>query len=67
MFLIGHNRSTNQRSGMILEVHIQIFSEYMLIKVFTFKKFQGAQIFKFFVKIGMKLPLHKRTNAEIQI
>ena len=24
-FLIGQNRSTNQRSGMILEVQIQIF------------------------------------------
>ena len=25
IFLIGQNRSTNQRSGMILEVQIQIF------------------------------------------
>ena len=44
--LIGQNRSTNQRSGMILEVQIQIFGAH--VKVFIFKKFQGAQILIFF-------------------
>ena len=46
IFLIGQNRSTNQRSGMILEVQIQIFGAH--VKVFIFKKFQGAQILIFF-------------------
>ena len=45
-FLIGQNRSTSQRSGMILEVQIQIFGarRRTRVKVFIFKKFQGAQI-----------------------
>ena len=47
-FLIGQNRSTNQSSGMIFEVQIQISgarAQRMRIKVFIFKKFQEAQIF----------------------
>ena len=54
-FLIGPNRSSNQWSGMILEVHFQNFGtrSHMLhrctyVKVFIFKKFQGAQILIFF-------------------
>ena len=48
IFLIGQNRSTNQRSGMILpvEVQIQIFGAHAK---FSFSKvFQGAQILIFF-------------------
>ena len=48
-FLIGQNRSNNQRSGMILEVQIRSFStrergarRRTLVKVFILKKFQGA-------------------------
>ena len=43
IFLIGQSRSTNQSSGMVLEVQIQIKHA----KVFIFKKFQGAQILIF--------------------
>ena len=52
---MGQNRSTNQRSGIILEVQIQNFSERerctrrcTSVKVFIFKKFQGAEISIFF-------------------
>ena len=48
-FLIGQNRSGNQRSGMILEVQIQNFgarakSRRTRVKVFILKKFQGTQL-----------------------
>ena len=49
LFLNGQNRSTNQRSGMILEVQYRRFSarargahRRMRIKVFILKKFHGA-------------------------
>ena len=49
LFLIGQNRSTNQRSGMILEFKNQRFNarargahQRTRIKVFIFKNFQGA-------------------------
>ena len=43
IFLIGQNRATNQRSGIILEVQIRSFSarRRTRVKVFIFKKFQG--------------------------
>ena len=54
-FLFGQKRSSNQRSGMILEVQFQNFGTRMCrapwctrIKVFIFKNFQGAQILIFF-------------------
>ena len=46
IFLIGQNRSTNQRSGMTLEVQIQIFS-VRACQSFHLQKFQGAQILIF--------------------
>ena len=46
IFLIGPNRSTNQRSGMTLEVQIQIFS-VRACQSFHLQKFQGAQILIF--------------------
>ena len=53
--MIGQNRSTNQRSGMILEVQFQNFDGHAhrarlrtRFKVFIFLKFQGAQISIFF-------------------
>ena len=46
-FLIGQNKSSNQKSGMILEVQIQNFSTHTSVKVFIFKKYQGAQILIF--------------------
>ena len=50
---ICQNRSSNQRSGIILEVQIQNFGARgahwrTCVKVFIFKKFQGAQILLFF-------------------
>ena len=49
LFLRGQNRSTNQRSGMILEVQNRRFSAHtrgahwrMRTKVVIFKKLQGA-------------------------
>ena len=74
-FLIGQNRSGNQRSGMSLEVQIQNFGDARAgarkSKVFIFKQFQGAQISIFFVKIGRKLPFtiknkHKNTNLKFE-
>ena len=41
-FWIVHNRSTNQRSGTILEVQIQNFGGACVSKFFIFKTFQGA-------------------------
>ena len=69
IFLIGQCKSTNQRSGMIFKVQIQIFGAPALrVKVFIFKKFQGAQILIFFfVKIGMKLPFTLKNKSKIQI
>ena len=63
-FLIGQNRSSNQRSGMILELQIQNFraSRRTRVKVLIFKKFQGAQL----LKLAWSFLLQKRTNAEIK-
>ena len=51
-FLSGQNRSTNQRSEMILEAQNRRFSarahRRMRSKLFIFKKFQGLKIFFFF-------------------
>ena len=54
---------------MILEVQIQIFGacQWTHVKVFIFKKFQGAQIFIFFVKISMKLPFTLKNKHRKQI
>ena len=43
-FFIRQNRSSNQRSGMILEVQIQNFGarRRTRVKVFIFEKFQGV-------------------------
>ena len=43
-FFISQNRSTNQRSGMILDIQIQIFGacQGMHVKVFIFKKIPGG-------------------------
>ena len=56
------NRSSNQRSGMILEVFSKILARVRAAgagarasKFSFFKKFQGAQIY-FFMQIGMELP-----------
>ena len=46
IFLVGQNRSSKQRSGMILEVQIQNFGTR--VKVFIFQKIQGTQTFIFF-------------------
>ena len=55
-FLIDRNRSTNQRSGMILEMQIQIFAAHAR-QIFHFQKIPGGpKNYIFFVKIGMKLP-----------
>ena len=58
IFFIGQNRSTNQRSGMILEVQIQNFGARSTCSPkFSFSKnSRGLKIPIFFVKIGMKLP-----------
>ena len=54
-FLIGQNRSTYLRSGMILEVQIQNFGARprTRVKLFIFEKFQGAkyQYFNFILLI----------------
>ena len=49
IFLIGQNRSTNQRSGMIFKSKskFSLCALAVRIKVFIFKKFQGAQLLKF--------------------
>ena len=70
-FFIGLNRSSNQRSGMILEVQIQSFGKLVSarVNVFIFKKFQGPQILVFFVKIGLRLPFtikNKNTNLKFE-
>ena len=57
-FLSGQNRSTNQRSEMILEKQNRRFSAHrrMCSKLFIFKKFQGLKIFFFFVGMSKMLP-----------
>ena len=75
-FLIGQNRASNQRSGMILEVQIRSFGarahgarRCMRVKVFIFKNSRGLKYQYFFVKIGMKLPLtikNKRRNTNLK-
>ena len=74
-FLIGQNRSCNERSGMILEVQIQNFCKLLAgayASKFSFlKNSQGLKYQYFFVKIGMKLPFkiknkHKNTNMKFE-
>ena len=62
-FFIGQNRSSNQRSGMILEVQIQNFGA----RAFS-KNSRGLKYQYFFVKIGIKLPFtikNKRRNTNL--
>ena len=74
IFFIGQNRSSNQRSSMNLEVQIYIFRRAACADAhaskFSFpKKFHGAQILVFLVKIGMKLPFalkNKRRKTNLQ-
>ena len=55
--LIGQNRSSNQRSGMILEVQFQNFGAG--VKVFIFKKIPGGPNINFFLsKLARSFLLH---------
>ena len=66
-FLISQNRSTNHRSGMSLEVQIQIFGSRTgtSVKVFIFKIFQGAQMLIFFLwKLAWSLLLHENQTQK---
>ena len=71
-FLIGHNRSTNQRSGMILEVQIRNFGARAGARASKFSFSKNSRGFKyqyFFLKIGMKLPFtikYKRRNTNFK-
>ena len=72
-FLIGQNRSTNQRSGMILEVQIQIFGVRTSARrsKFSFSKnSRGPKYLYFLMKIGMELPFalkNKRRNTNLRL
>ena len=64
--LIGQNRSSYQRPGMILEVQIQNFGANA--SKFSFSKnSRGLKYYYFFVKIGMKLPFTIMNKHKIQI
>ena len=70
LFLRGQNRSTNQMSGMILEVQNRRFSarlrsarQRMCSKVFIFKKFQGAYKFIFFCEKWQKASFYLREDS----
>ena len=69
-FLIGQNGSSNQRSGLILEVSISKFCSLPshARQSFHFEKILGGpNINIFWWKWACSFLLHKRTNAEIQI
>ena len=60
----------NQRSGMILEVQFLNFGaqQHKRVKVFIFKKFQGAQILIFFCENWQGASFYIKEQArEIQI
>ena len=57
-FLIDRNRSTNQRSGMILEMQIQIFAAHAR-QIFHFQKIPGGpKFFIFLWKLAWSFLLH---------
>ena len=65
-FFIWQKMALNQRSGMILEVQIQILGA-RAAKFSFLKNSRGLNINIFFVNISMKLPFTSKTNAEKQI
>ena len=76
-FLIGQNRSSNQRSGMFLKVQIRSFHERAArigawALKFSFSKNPGGPNINIFLwKIGMKLPFtiknkHRNTNLKFE-
>ena len=79
--LIGQNRSSNQRSDIILEDQIQNFSTRTshvrlapahLCQIFIFKNSRGSNMNIFFVKNGMKFPFTvknkcKNTNRKFEL
>ena len=75
-FFINQDRSSNQRSGIVLEVQIQNFGacfcaprHCMHFKVFIFKNLRGpTRTYKYFVaKIGMKLPFTFKNKRKFEI
>ena len=71
-FLIGLNRSSSQRSGMILEVQIQSFSARAGARTSKFEfsiNSRGLKYQYFLVKIGMKLPftIKKTRNTNLRV
>ena len=67
--LIGQNRSSNQRSGMILKVQIRSFSAPVHThQSFNFQKILGGLNINIFGgKLVQSFLLQQSTNAEIQI
>ena len=64
-FLVWQKTALNQRSGMILEVQIQIFGAWAPAKFLFSKNSRGPKYYYFLVKIGNKLPSKIFTKTTI--